>query len=190
MAAHDIQVLLHTTVVGAERLDKRVASITIQERRGRRKLYGKAFVDCSGDGDLEWQSRASTRYGNHGNVNLGSLSTRFGGLGNANPTSKAWQDAILAAKARNPALKKIIPRNKGVLIKLPESGDIVTYLASASYDARDSSSISKAEGEGRRQAKIYLDILRQLPGHENMRLVSTVRTLGHVNRDTQMRDTS
>ena len=191
MADYDIAVLLHAVVVGAERSQNRVESIVIQERRGSRKVRGKAFVDCSGDGDLAYHAGASTRYGNHGNVNMGSLSTRFGGLVGANPTSAAWRDAILAAKEKDPSLKKLIPRNTGVLIKLPRSGDIVTYLASASYDARDSASISNAERQGREQAKLYLSILRQLPGHEDMYLASTGPNFGtresrHVNARYQL----
>ena len=145
--------------MGADRRKGQLTAIEVQERRGRRKIHGTAFVDCSGDGDLSFHAGASTRYGNHGQVNLGSLSTRFGGFAaNANPTSTQWKDAILAAKARDPALKKVIPRNLGVLIKLPLSGDIRTYMASAAYDARISASISAAERQGRRQAKVYLDI--------------------------------
>lgn len=153
-------------------------AIEVQERRGRRKIRAKAFVDCSGDGDLAFHVGASTRYGNHGHVNLGSLATRFGGLGDANPTFTSWRDAILEAKAANPELKSLIRRNVGVLIKLPESGDIVTYMASASYDARDSASIAAAERSGRKQAQIYLDILRRVPGHEKIYLVSTGPNFG------------
>ncbi|EXJ66438.1 uncharacterized protein A1O5_10590 [Cladophialophora psammophila CBS 110553] len=189
--SYGIEVLLHCSVVAGERVDDRLTTVEVQERRGRRKIAGKAFVDCSGDGDLAYHCGASTRYGNHGNVNMGSLSTRFGGLAHANPTSSMWRDAILAAKAANPELKKTIPRNVGVLIKLPRSGDICTYMASAMYDATDSASISTAERHGRMQAKVYLDILRKLPGHENMYLVSTGPNFGtresrHINSRYQL----
>jgi hypothetical protein len=65
-----------------------------------------------------------------------------------------------------------------VILRLPLSGDIVTYLASASYDACSSASITTAEQQGRRQAEEYLRILRKLPGHENMYLVSTGPNFG------------
>ena len=186
-----ISILYHATVVGATRVDNRITSVEIQERRGRRHLYARAFVDCSGDGDLAYQGGASTRYGNHGHVNLGSLATRFGGLHGANPTSKTWAGAVVAAKKKNPELQKLIPRNTGILIKLPQSGDFVTYLASAYYDARSSASITAAEKQGRRQAKIYLDILRTIPGHEKMHLVSTgphfgTRESRHINSRRQL----
>ncbi|KAK6366277.1 hypothetical protein LTS17_010783 [Exophiala oligosperma] len=161
MAAYGIETVLHCTVVGGERSDSNLSSINIQERKGRRKIFGKAFIDCSGDGDLAAHAGASTRYGNHGHINMGSLATRFGGLTQANPSSSLWRDAIIAAKEQNPALKKIVPRNVGVLIKLPGSGNICTYMASARYDARDSVSISAAERQGRIQAKVYLEYSSQ-----------------------------
>ena len=184
--SYGIDVLLHCTVVGGQREHSEMTAIEVQERRGRRKIFAKAFVDCSGDGDLAFHGGASTRYGNHGHVNMGSLATRFGGLKHANPTSALWRDAIIAAKEANPELKKIIPRNVGVLIKMPGSGDISTYMASAQYDATNSASIAAAERQGRRQAKIYLDILRRLPGHEKMYLASTGPNFGtresrHIN---------
>ena len=191
IAFYNIDVLLHCTVVGGDRKPGQLTAIEIQERRGRRKIYARAFVDCSGDGDLAFHGGASTRYGNHGQVNMGSLATRFGGLANANPTSALWRDAIISAKEADPKLKKIIPRNIGVLIKLPRSGDISTYMASAQYDATVSASIAAAEQQGRRQAKVYLDILRKLPGHENMYLVSSGPNFGtresrHINSRYQL----
>lgn len=191
MAEYDIDVLLHCTVVGGERSGEKLEAIEIQERRGRRKIHAKAFVDCSGDGDLAFHGGASTRYGNHGHVNMGSLATRFSGLADANPTSAAWRGAIIAAKEKDPDLKKIIPRNVGVLIKLPGSGDICTYMASAQYDATNSASIAAAERQGRRQARVYLDILRKLPGHEKMYLASSGPNFGtresrHMNSRYQL----
>ncbi|KAJ9603731.1 hypothetical protein H2200_011917 [Cladophialophora chaetospira] len=193
MAKHQIHVLLHATVVGAVRSSTgQVAKVQIQERRGRRDLLAKAFVDCSGDADLAFHCGASTRYGNHGAVNLGSLATRFGGLPrNVSPTARQWQEAVLLAKSDSPELQKLMRKNQSVLIRLPASGDIVAFLASASYDARSASSITAAEMSGRRQAQAYLQIIRKLPGHEKMYLVSTGPNFGtresrHVNAIYQL----
>ena len=69
----------------------------------------------------------------------------------------------------------------------------MTYMASAEYDARNSASISAAEQQGRMQAKVYLNILRELPAHENMYLVSTGPNFGtresrHVNARYQLKE--
>ena len=189
---HDIEVLLHTTVVGATRSESSVVSIEVQERRGRRQLLGKAFVDCSGDCDLAHHCGASTRYGNHGTVNLGSLSTRFGGISsNTTPTAAGWRDAIVAAKQKDPSLRNLIKKSQSVLLRLPLSGDIVSFLASAEYDARESASVTAAEISGRQQARKYLEILRSLPGHEKMYLVATGPNFGtresrHINAKYQL----
>ena len=188
MAERGVDVLFHTTLVGATRLENsRLAAVQIQGRRGRRMIAAKAFVDCSGDADLAFHCGASVRYGNHGTINLGSLATRFGGIPpDVKPTAALWREAIISAKQNNPSLRKVIRKNQSVLIRLPLSGDIVAFLASASYDATDSASITAAEISGRQQARKYLEILKTLPGHERMFLVSTGPNFGtresrHVN---------
>ena len=193
IAKYDIEVLLHAPVVSAERSTSNiVTSVTIQDRRGQTSFRGRAFVDASGDCDLSYHAGASVRYGNHGTINLGTLSTRFGGLKDANPSSALWKDAISAAKRENPKLAAMIPKVSSVQLRLPRLGDVTTYLASASYDARVPESITSAERKGRMQALQYLKILRQLPGHQDMYLVSSGPNFGtresrHVNAKYQLR---
>jgi len=124
MAEYGIEILLHTTVVGAMRLpDSRVASVQIQERRGRRDIYAKAFIDCSGDGDLAFHCGASTRYGNHGTINLGTLTTRFGGMSaSVKPTAVGWRNAIVSANLKQSVLKELIKKDQSGLIRLPLYG--------------------------------------------------------------------
>jgi hypothetical protein len=192
MALHDIDVLLHTPVFGAQRLSPPVlASTEIQDLNSHYRFHAKAFVDCSGECDPAYYGGASTRYGNNGIVNLGSLSTRFGGLPQAHPTAEMWKSAILAAKNTNPDLKSATPKNASFLLRLPQSRDIVTYLASATYDAHDSMSHTKAEQQERRQAQEYMKILRALPGHDKMYIVSTGPNFGtresrHLNTRYQL----
>jgi hypothetical protein len=117
---------------------------------------------------------------------------QLGGLPkDLHPTRKQWHEAILEAKKKDPELAKIIRKDEAVILNLPKSGNKVTYLPSAAYGARDSSSISAAELSGRRQAHLYVDILKQLPGHENLHLVATGPNFGtresrHVNSRTQL----
>lgn len=75
-------------------------------------------------------------------------------------------------------------------LRLPGSGDIITYLASAPYDARDSRSITQAQRQGRIQAHAYLEILRSLPGHGNMYLVSTSPNFGTASHGMSTRSIS
>ncbi|KAH7354254.1 FAD dependent oxidoreductase-domain-containing protein [Plectosphaerella cucumerina] len=191
---NNIDVLLRTSVVGGSRRGGSAVSVDVQEKSRRRTIFAKAFVDCSGDCDLAHHVGASTRYGNHGTRNLASLATRFGGIArDATVTSKAWQAAIVDAKKRDPTLHPMCRKNGSVLLKLPLSGDVVTFLASAAYDGTSSSSISAAEASGRRQAQRYLEVLRRLPGHENMYLVSSgpnfgIRESRHLDSEYALRE--
>src|SRR5260370_32773737 len=66
-----VDLLLHTTLVQAWRENDRVVGVTVFDRRGFRKFIADAFVDARGEYDLAYQSRASVRYGNQGQVNVG-----------------------------------------------------------------------------------------------------------------------
>jgi hypothetical protein len=166
-----VDVLLHAFVSGAHRNDGHVECVSLADHSGVHTMAARAFVDASGDCDLAAFAGASTRYGNGGAVNLGTLGTRFGGVApDADISAASLTQAIQAAKARGIGG---LTKEKSVVARLPLSGDVVAYLASADYDPRDSRSMSIAEMNGRQQAWIYLDILRTLPGWERAYLAST-----------------
>src|ERR1700732_2661821 len=79
-AAAGVDILLHAFVFGADRGDDAVARPRFAYPYGENQLEAKASVDASGDCDLAFFAGASTRYGNKGAVNLGTLGTRFGGI--------------------------------------------------------------------------------------------------------------
>jgi hypothetical protein len=179
-----VDVLLHALLIDAERDGNSVRAVTVQDRNGPRRIEARAFVDASGDCDLAYFAGASTRFGNNGFVNMGTLGTRYGGIPREVPVSAArWSEAIREAKARGvPNLSK----ESGLVMRLPISGDVVAYLVGEQYDAREAASIGAAEMRGRRQAWAYLDVIRGIPGHERAYLVSTGPEFGtresrHIN---------
>ena len=136
----------------AQRTGNSITSVTVTQRSLESVTFtAKAFVDASGDCDLAARGGAAVRYGNHGKVNIGSLGTRLGGLtSEARPTSVVWRDAIIKAKLQSPEVASRLHKDSSVLLVLP-CGDIITFLASASYDATSCESITRAEQDGRRQ---------------------------------------
>jgi hypothetical protein len=169
--AAGVEVLLHAFVFGADRQDNTVARLRFADHSGQHQLEAKAFVDASGDCDLGFFAGASTRYGNNGAVNLGTLGTRFGGVApDADVSTATVTQAIRKAKARG---VHPISKDRSVIARLPLSGDVVAYLASEDYDPRDVRSLSRAEIAGRTQAWTYLEILRELPGWQHAYLAST-----------------
>ena len=166
-----VEVLSHALVTRAARDGDRVAEIVTEDHGGAHEFRGAAFVDATGEGDLAFLAGASTRYGNHGFVNLGTLGARYGGIAAETiVTAEMITQAVHAARARGVTG---LTKDRSVVARLPISGDLVCYLASADYDARDARSMSRAEAEGRRQAFAYLDIIRAIPGCERAYLVAT-----------------
>jgi FAD-dependent oxidoreductase family protein len=186
---NNVDVLLHAFVGSAERDGDTIASVTYHDHGGAHRLCGRAFVDASGDCDLAFFGGASTRYGNHGAVNLGTLGTRFGGIAaDAVIPADAVYHAVQAARARGAGP---ITKQRSVVTRLPGSGDIVCYLASADYDPRDGASLTRAEMSGREQAWAYLEIIKTIPGCERAYLVSTGPEFGtresrHINSVRQL----
>jgi hypothetical protein len=162
-----VEVLLHAFVCGATPTENRIVDVSWQDHAGRHTVRARAFVDASGEGDLAFFAGAATRYGNDGLVNLGTLGTRFGGIPKE-VTVTADQFAEAVARGRGPFTKQ-----RSVMTRLPISGDLVCYVASADYDARDARSFSDAERSGRAQAWAYLEAIRSLPGCDKAYLVST-----------------
>jgi hypothetical protein len=184
-----VDILLHAFVFDAERRANRVTQIRFADHAGVHTLHAAAFVDSTGDCDLASFAGASTRYGNDGTANLATLGTRFGGIApEADVSATSVTAAISAAKARG---LKGVSKEKSVIARLPLSGDVVAYLASEDYDPRDVHSLSRAEISGRAQAWRYLEILRDLPGWENVYLVATGPEFGtresrHINSTAQL----
>jgi FAD dependent oxidoreductase len=184
-----VEVFLHTFVSQATRDGDRITEIAFQDHGGLHRLMARAFVDASGDCDLAFFAGASTRYGNHGAVNLGTLGTRFGGIpSGVVVTTEQLRSAIDAARSRGVGP---LSKDQSVLARLPISNDLCCYLVSEDYDPRDARSTSDAERRGRQQAWLYLDILRSLPGCESAYLVSTGPDFGtresrHINSVYQL----
>jgi hypothetical protein len=171
-----VEVILHAMVVGAERDGGLVRSVTYHDHNGDHEVRGAAFVDATGECDLAFFAGASTRYGNHGFVNLGTLGTRFGGIKpDADLSAEAWTAAI-----RNARRNGVSPLSKdtSMVARVPLSDGVITYLVSQAYDARDARSISQAEQRGRAQAWAYLQVIRTIKGCEDAYLAVTGPTFG------------
>lgn len=187
-----VEVLLHSCVTEAERVDGKISRVRCADHSGEHWLEEDAFVDASGDCDLAAFSGASTRYGNGGAVNLGTLGTRFGGVATNADISAESVHAVIHAAKHDDSSNQLLTKDKSVVARLPISGDVVAYLASVDYDPRDVASLSKAEASGREQAWQYLKILRRLRGWQRAYLASTGPEFGtresrHINSIGQLK---
>ncbi len=184
----DVELRFGATVLSAGRMEGRLTELTIAHHGGLETHKGRAFVDCTGDGDLAAFGGASTRYGNPDGVNLGTLGCRFGGI----PESVAITvdhvtNAIDALDFPTDATTK----DRCVIVRLPISGDLVLYLPSHAYDPRDGRSLAHAETGARVQTWNYLKAVRAIPGCEGAYLVSSGPEIGtresrHLNCSHQL----
>jgi hypothetical protein len=122
---------------------------------------------------------------------LGTLGTRFGGIGpGADLDAASWTAAIRRAKSNGVGP---LSKDKSLVVRVPLSNDVIAYLASESYDARDAKSLSQAEIRGRRQAWAYLDVVRGIKGCEGAYLAVTGPSFGtresrHIDSVRQLRE--
>jgi glycine/D-amino acid oxidase-like deaminating enzyme len=171
-----VDVLLHAAVTGARRDGDRVASVDVLDHRGAHTYPAAAFVDGSGEGDLAYHAGADVRYGTDGRVQTATLGIRFGGIpADADASRDSFQAAIKAAKARGVAP---LAAERGLIARMPVSGDVIAYLADEEYDATDARSASVAEAHARAQARAYLEAVRGAPGCGAAYIVSTGPELG------------
>ncbi len=184
-----VDTVLGGTIISAERDHDRIVSLTYADHGGIHTVSGAAFVDCTGECDLAEFGGASTRYGNDGAVNLGTLGTRFGGIPqNVKVTA---DDIIAAVERRRKAGETILTKDRSVIARMPISHDLVCYVASEDYDPRNSASMTAAEISGRTQAWAYLKAIRTIPGCEDAYLVATGPEFGtresrHINSAGQL----
>ena len=179
-----LDIFLHSTLVGAARENGRITDISIFDHSGPRKFSANAFIDATGECDLAYQANASVRYGNHGNINIGTLGMRIGGVERTERISfQEVSDAIQEARANG---VQHLDNEAGLLVQIPVSGDLVVYLVDEEYDARDAGSLTAAEISAREKAWSYLHAIRHIRGCEHAYIASTGPMIGtresrHVN---------
>ncbi len=166
-----VPVRLHSRLVSARRGADRIVEITVQDHGGPQIITAAAYVDATGEANLAHLGGASVRYGNEGAVNLGSLGTRFGGIpSDVTVTAEQIAAAVEVESAIRPDM---FTKKSSVVVRLPISGDLCVYVASADFDPRDADSVTKAEISGRKQAFAYLDAIRAIEGCDEAYLVNT-----------------
>jgi len=76
---------------------------------------------------------ASTRYGTHGAVEIGTLGIRFGGVpAGLTPSHDDLIQAVRAAKLKGDPL---LDKEDSLMARLPLSGDIGIFIVDAEYNA-------------------------------------------------------
>jgi hypothetical protein len=170
-----VEVRLDSRLIAAHRSGGLVYAVEVADHQGIHNISAAAFVDATGEADLAAFAGAAVRYGNDGRVQNGTLGVRFGGIGpQAEVTRETLGTAIAASKRQGAPLLA----ERGLVARLPISGDVVAYVVDEGYDARDARELTRAQSHARIQAQDYLTALRTLPGCADAYIVTTGPEIG------------
>jgi FAD-dependent oxidoreductase family protein len=180
-----VDVRFHALATGVLMADEgTVKALLIETKSGRSAIFGRVFIDCSGDGDLAAFAGAPFEQGDeNGNTLYPTMMFRVNGV---EPViaGEAWRSIPALMEAAERRGRKF-PR-KGAIVR-PQKHSVewrvnVTQVKTANgraIDGTDALELSFGEMEGRRQALAFFEFLRrEVPGFSNAYIVDIPPQLG------------
>lgn len=173
-----VDVLLHTQVIGANKKNGNIESITCMDDSGRFEVIASAFVDASGDANLLVMAGGNYVLGdNDGKFQASTLMIRIGGIPlEVDISPEKIKEAIIKGKE---AGIKHLTKEIGDNFRLPFSSDVLLNVADENVNGVDALSLTKAEMDAREQAWSYVETMRRFfPGGENSYIIHTGPKIG------------
>jgi hypothetical protein len=162
----------------------RIQALLLETKSGRRAVLARAFIDCSGDGDLAaWAGVPYQKGDGEGHLLYPSTMFRLNGV-DPQRAGRAWEVIPRLMQEAEAAGRYRFPR-KGAIVRPQKSGIEwrvnLTQLANAQGDAMDGTDaleLSEAEALGRRQIAGVAGFLREVPGFEASYIVDIAPQVG------------
>ena len=185
MLAAGVSLLFHALGAGVVMsAPGHVQALLVETRSGRGALRGRAFIDCSGDGDLSaWAGAAFEKGDGHGNMLYPSTMFRINGV-DPERAGKAWEVIPRLMEQAQAEGRYRFPR-KGAIVRPQKSGIEwrvnLTQLANPqgnAMDGTDAVELSEAEVLGRRQIADVAGFLKEVPGFEQSYIVDIAPQVG------------
>ena len=177
LTADGPEVLLHLTLVDADREGDRIRSLLCADDEGLIEITAKAFVDATGDAGLACFAGAGIRFGSEGHSQpAGRVMLLTGIAPGADIGPTACAEAV--RRAEEDGLGPFARRTGSILNWLqPQSG--FAAFGSAALSAVDARALTAAERETRAQCAACAEAFRRyLPGCENITYAWGGSTLG------------
>jgi glycine/D-amino acid oxidase-like deaminating enzyme len=185
MVSAGVNVLFHGLAAGVVMESPgRVKALLLETKSGRCAVLGRAFIDCSGDGDLAaWAGAPYDKGDGHGNMLYPSTMFRINGV-DPQRAGRAWEliprlmlEAEAAGRYSFPRKTPIVrPQKSGIEWRVN-----LTQLANAQGNAMDGTNaqeLSDAEILGRRQIASVANFLKEVPGFESSYIVDIAPQVG------------
>lgn len=185
LASAGAQVLFHALACAVVKESRRrISALILETKSGRVAVKARAFIDCSGDGDLAACSGAAWEKGDaQGHMLYPSTMFRMNGV-DPRRAGDAWKTIPQLMQEAEAAGRHRFPR-KGAIVRPQRSGIEwrvnVTQLANPAghaMDCTDARELSDAEVLGRRQVASVAKFLKEVPGFENAYIVDIAPQVG------------
>jgi hypothetical protein len=185
LAACGVQLLFHALACAVfKESGRRISALILETKSGRVAVKARAFIDCSGDGDLAAFSGAAWEKGDaQGHLLYPSTMFRMNGV-DPQRAGEAWKTIPGLMQEAEAAGRHKFPR-KGAIVRPQKSGIEwrvnVTQLANAAghaMDGTDARELSDAEVLGRQQVASVAKFLKEVPGFENAYIVDIAPQVG------------
>lgn len=175
-----VRLCLHTLVVSARKTKNQLKAVVCESKSGTEEIYGKIFVDCTGDADIAARAGAPYEKGRKrdGLMQPMSLHFRVGGVDTARMLSR---DAMNKIYARAKQKGKINNPRENLLWFDTTRADEIHFNATriVKVDGTNRDDLTRAEIEGRRQTMEIVRLLKdEVSGFENSFLLSTAPQIG------------
>ena len=178
-----VKMLLHAWLCDVETArDGRIIGAIVHTKRGFLRVSGKRFIDASGDADL--CHLAGIPYEKAGDIDPAQTLTTTFRMSNVNLgryEAQGGKKMLMAKMAEAVESRRHpLPRKKGSAHAMVQEGCIATVAVRVGdTDATDPEQLTAAEIEGRRQAFVYEDFLRDMvPGYERAKIIGLSHHIG------------
>lgn len=190
-----VKILYHTQLVDAEAESDKVTRIIVAMKEGLASIRAKAFIDCTGDGDLAAKAGAAYTIGNaQGKMQPATMFFTVGGVDVSKvdeDIAKNWdnfyrKDGInyrslhwRVSEAREAGDWPLDRVSIGLFRGVEEDEFSINTSRVMNIDGTKSESLTEGEIAGRQQVRIIFNFLKKyVPGFENSRLILSGSTLG------------
>ncbi len=183
LSAAGVQLWLHATLVDGEiNSSGRPMAAIISSKEGFHKITAKRMIDASGDADLcRWLGIAFEKAGEVDPAQTLTTTFRMCNVDLAKFQSHGGKK-MLAEKMEQAVVSgsHLLPRKSGSAHPMVHENCIATVAVRvADIDATKVEQLTLAEQEGRRQAFIYEDFLREMvAGYENAKIIGLSHQIG------------
>ncbi len=177
-----VNVLLHATLCEVEQKSDTISAVVVHTKRGFLRIAGKRFIDASGDADL--CHLVGLAYEKAGDIDPAqTLTTTFRMCNVDLPRHEAAGGKRMLMERMASAVdtgRHALPRRKGSAHAMVHDGCIATVAVRVGdLDAVDPEDLTAAEMEGRRQAFVFEDFLRDMvPGYERAKIIGLSHHIG------------